>query len=367
MSRRTRIAVLIAAAGAAGLCAAALLPVFRTGPEPIEEPGIPVRVQAPIRDAVRVDLPYRGTVEGDRDATLSFRLGGELARIHVEEAREVVGGALLAELDASELDAALARAQVELERARTQEAHWEGELAVDERLFQAGAVSGSRLDATRLSHRTAVLARDGAEAGVAEIEARRDGARIRAPRSGTVGRVEVAEGESVLPGQPVLTLSGGERRVRVDVLEGDRARGIRPATPASLGEEGCPGRVTRVDATARPPFGATRVHVAPEGSCLEERAPGTALAVIFHLEGSGDALFVPLSAVDFRGGSPRIFRITTDGTAEAVAVALGSQRGDLQEVRGTLDPSDRVVVTGVTNLRAGDRVRVVEETPGGFR
>jgi multidrug efflux pump subunit AcrA (membrane-fusion protein) len=176
--------------------------------------------------------------------------------------------------------------------------------------------------------------------------------------------VEVTTGEGVHPGQPVLTLSGGERRVRVEVLEGDRARGIRPGTPVTLGEAGCGGRVIRVDAAARPPFGATRVYVAPDEPCLDDRSPGASLTVTFHLEGAGDALFVPLSAVDFRGGTPRVFRVGAQDTAEAVPVTLGPQRGDLQEIRGELGPGDRIVVAGATNLQPGDRVRVIEARPG---
>jgi len=364
MTRRSWTLILLAVAGAVGLGTLVVLVLSRPGPASPEDPGVPVQVLAPVQDTAWVDLPYRGTVEGDRDATLSFRLAGEVAHIHVEEGREVAAGALLAELDASELDAALARARTELQRARAQEAHWEGELEVDERLFQVGAVSRSRLEATRLSHRSALLAREGAEAAVTEVDARREGTRIRALHTGTVSRVEVTVGEGALPGQPVLTLSGGERRVRVEVLEGDRARGIQLGTPVSLGEAKCGGRVTRVDSAARPPFGATRIYAAPDGACLDDRSPGASVTVTFHLEGASDALFVPLSAVDFRGGTPRVFRITPEGTVEAVPVTLGPQRGDLQEIRGEVGPGDRIVVAGATNLRPGDRVRVIEARPG---
>ncbi len=365
MNRRNRIVLVsLTLLLVAGLGAVALRTLVRPPPPESRDLRVAVRVEAPERDTAWTLLSYRGTLEGDRDATLSFRMGGEVARVHAREGEKVSAGDLLAELDVSELEAALARVRAELERARAQEAHWEGELEVDARLLEAGAVSRSGLEATRLSHRSALLAREGADAAVAEIEARRTGARIRAPQPGTVTRVEVAEGEGVLPGQSVLTLSGGERRVRVEVLERDRTRGIEPGTPASLGDERCPGRVTRVDAGARPPFGAIRVHVAPEGSCLEGRAPGTSVAVTFHLAGPADALFVPLSAVDFRGGTPRTFRITAEERAEAVPVTLGSQRGELQQVEGDLDSRDRVVVAGVTNLRPGDRVRVVEAPSG---
>jgi RND family efflux transporter MFP subunit len=368
MTRRSRLFLSLALLSAVVLSVVAVRFALRSAPEAHAEPTIAVEVRTPALDTAWVVLPYRGTLEGERDATLSFRMGGEVARLHVEEGQQVAGGALLAELNASELEAALGKARAELVRARVQEAHLEGELEVDERLFEVGAVSRNRLDGTRLSHRSAVLAREGAEAAVTELEARRDGARIRATHPGIVSRVEVAEGEGVLPGQPVLTLTGGERRVRVEVLERDRIRGIGSGTPVQLTAAGCgsgAGRVTRVDAVARPPFGAIRVYVAPADPCFDMLSPGASVEVEFQVEGRPDALFVPLSAVDFRGGAPRVFRVTHEGRVEAVPVTLGAQRGDLQEIRGALDRDDRLVVVGATNLRPGDPVRVVAE--GGDR
>ena len=368
MNRRSRIVLVsLTLVLVFGLGAVALWMILR--PPPPENPDlrVPVRVSAPERDTAWTLLPYRATLEGDRDAALSFRIGGEVARVHVREGERVSAGALLAELDASELGAALRRAEAELDRARAQEAHWDEELAVDERLLQVGAVSRSRLEATRLSHRSAALAREAAEAAMAEVQARADGTRLRASHPGIVSRIEVAEGEAVVPGRPVLTLSGGEHRIRVEVLERDRARGIRTGVSVRVSAPGCPageGRVTLVDAAARPPFGSVRVYVAPEGPCFHGLSPGAPVEVTFRLEGVPDALFVPLSAVDFRGGTPRVFRVTPNEIVEAVPVVLRSQRGNLQEVEGPLGPGDRIVVVGATNLRPGDPVRILIDGQG---
>jgi len=368
MSRLSRIVLVsLTVVLVLGLGAAALRMILRSPPPETRDLRVPVQVSAPERDTAWTLLSYRGSLEGDRDAALSFRMGGEVARVHVREGERVSAGTLLAELDASELDAVLGRTRAEVDRTRAQEAHWEGELEVDERLFQVGAVSRSRLEATRLSYRSAALAREGAEAAMAEVRARADGTRLRASNQGTVSRIDVVEGETVVPGRPVLTLSGGEQRVRVEVLERDRARGIRAGVPASVAAPGCPvgeGQVTLVDASAHPPFGSVRVYLAPEGPCFHDLSPGAPVEVTFRLEGVPDALFVPLSAVDFRGGTPRVFRVTSDEIVEAVPVVLRSQRGDLQEVEGPLGPGDRIVVVGARNLRPGDPVRIVVDGQG---
>jgi multidrug efflux pump subunit AcrA (membrane-fusion protein) len=124
--------------------------------------------------------------------------------------------------------------------------------------------------------------------------------------------------------------------------------------------------VTRLEGTARPPFGSVRVYVSADSPCLETRSTGTPVEVTFHLEGAPDARFLPLSAVDFRGGSPRVFRVGADDRVEVVPVTLGALAGDVQELFGALSAEDRVVVTGASNLRPGDRVRVVARSEGGL-
>lgn len=368
MKRPSKVWVLVLAVAVpvAGLVLARAL--RRAAPESGERPAIPVQVRAPLVDTAWVILPYRGVVEGDRDVPLSFRSPGQVARIGVREGDRVEAGVIVAELDPAELEGRLGQVRAELARLRAQEVHWAAELEVDERLFAVGAVARARLDATRLSHRNAALAVEAAEASMAEVEARVDGTRIRAPHAGRVARVTVVEGEGVQPGQPVLWLAGGAPRLRIDLVEQDRARGVYPGTAARFRLSECPdgaARVDRVDAAARPPFGAVRAYLVPgDPSCLAGVPVGISVPVEVLLPGHPEARFVPLSAVDFRAGVPRVFRVGRGEVVDAVPVALGVQQGGLQEVMGDLYPGDRIVVTGTTNLSVGDRVRAVDGAGG---
>lgn len=332
--------------------------------EALPEPPVAVSVTHPATDTVFHGARYLGVVEGTGDAPLSFRIGGTIARLYVQEGERVAAGQFLAELASPESAARLERARMELARAEANLQHWERERDIDKRLYEKGAVPRSKLDQTRLTYENALRGRDAARAGVDEAASLAGAAELRAPRSGVVGRIDRSAGETVMPGQPVLLLSAGARRVRADVLEKDRGRGIRQGSRAHLEAHVCPdaaGEVARVDAAVRAPLQSVRVYVDVPEACLDGLPAGAEVPVTFLLQPEADATLVPISAVDLRGGTPRVFRVGPDLAAEAVPVALGLQQGDWQQVQGALSPDDRIVVTGTTNLQPGTRVQVAEE------
>lgn len=332
--------------------------------EALPEPPVAVSVTHPVTDTVFHGARYLGVVEGTGDAPLSFRVSGTIARLYAHEGEGVAAGQVLAELASPETAARLERARMEHARAEANLQHWERELGIDKRLYEKGAVPRSKLDQTQLAHENALRGLGAARAGVEEAAGLAGAAVLRAPRGGVVGRIERSAGETVMPGQPVLLLSAGARRVRADVLEKDRARGIRQGSRARLDIEACPdvpGEVARVDAAVRAPLKSVRVYVDVPEACLAGLPAGAEVPVTFLLQPEAGATLVPVSAIDLRGGSPRVFRIGSGLAAEAVPVELGLQQGDWQQVRGALSQEDRIVVTGTTNLQPGTRVQVAGE------
>lgn len=169
-----------------------------------------------------------------------------------------------------------------------------------------------------------------------------------------------------MPGQPVLSISAGRRRVRVDVLEGDLAKGIIPGAAAMIGSRSCgivEGRVVHIDTSVRAPFRSVRLYVDVPQHCLADPPTGGTVPVTFRVNDQADAVMVPTSAIDRRAGQPRVFRVAPDGTAEAVFVDLGVRSTNAQQINGAVGPDDRIVVSGATNLKPGDRLNVVADAP----
>ena len=357
-----------------GILVVSAVPVLLLGragepPAPDEPPLTAVSVMRPIVEDVFEPVRYVGTLEGVGDASLGFRTSGTVAAVFVREGERVAAGARLAVLDQPEAPARIERARAELARAEATLHHWQRELEIDDRLLEQGAVSRTRRDQTALSLENAVRASESAAAGVREAEAVASMGVLRAPMAGVVASIERAPGEPAMAGQPVVQLTAGPRRIRVDVLETDIG-GIGTGTDVSISGGRCGvmrGSVVSIEPTVRPPLRSMRAFVEADSACLSGVASGTELSVTFHVRPTSAALLLPASAIDIRGGQPRVYRLREDDTVQAVPVALGVQRDSLQQVIGTVLAGDRIVTSGRTNIRGGERVRVrslVTQTEG---
>jgi HlyD family secretion protein len=238
-------------------------------------------------------LEASGTVEAV-EADLGFNLPGRIASIAVREGDAVAQGEVLAQLDAAELQArqeAMA-AQVEAARAvlsemeagaRTEEVAQarsavraaeqrrddaRRDLDRAETLYAGGAISQEALDKARTVHEVAAegldQARDqlaivrtgprveriaaqrasvaAAEAALREIEARLANATVKAPFAGRITIRHREPGETVQPGQPVVTLMDlKDRWVQIYVPE-DRIGTVSIGQAATITSDSYPDR-----------------------------------------------------------------------------------------------------------------------------
>jgi len=212
-----------------------------------------------------------GTVEAT-EADLGFQAGGRVDRVAFHEGDEVPAGAVVATLDAAELQARLGQVQAgqsaakallaQLERGARPEELQQARAAADaarERLdearralertrilYQGGAASREQFDQATTASQVAVAqdqqAREAlrlveagprreqidaqravvrqADAAVAQARAALDNAVIRAPFAGVVTVRHREPGEAVSPGLPVVTLlDPNDRWVRIYVRE----------------------------------------------------------------------------------------------------------------------------------------------------
>ncbi|MEJ2502109.1 MAG: HlyD family efflux transporter periplasmic adaptor subunit [Gemmatimonadota bacterium] len=238
-------------------------------------------------------LEASGTVEVT-DADLGFNLPGRIAEVRVREGDAVSRGEVLARLDVAELaarkEAAVARAEAErallaeLERGSRSEDVAQARAAVRaasersesarrdleraEALHRGGAISREALDAARTAREVAEAGMEqareqlralergpreeriaaqraavaGADASVRQAEAALEHAAVRAPFDGRVTLRHREPGETVQPGQPVLTLMDpGDRWVRIYIPE-DRIGAVAVGQPARITSDTYPDR-----------------------------------------------------------------------------------------------------------------------------
>lgn len=293
-----------------------------------------------------------GTVEAT-DADLGFNAPGRVAELRVREGDRVEAGAVLARLEASELEAGRAAAAAQLEAARAalaelvagarsedvaqaraalraveQQAEEARRDAVRaRRLHEGGAISQealekaeTRLEVTEASVdqarerlqaleagprqeriRAQQAAVSAAAASVRQTEAALANAVIEAPFSGRVTTRHRDPGETVQPGQPVVTLLDlDDRWVRIYVAE-DRIGAVAIGQPAIITSDTYPDR----QYGGRVVFIAQEAEFTPRNVQTREDRVKLVYAVRVEIAGDPDQVLKP--------GTPADVRLVSDG------------------------------------------------------
>jgi RND family efflux transporter MFP subunit len=345
----------------------------------------PVGTQAAVLNA-------SGYVTARRRATVSSKITGKVIEVNVEEGTAVKEGQVLARLDDSSAQAALALASAQAESARKAVSENEIHLAqagltlrrVTE-LFKERVASQSEVDQAK-SEVDATQARinalreqvNVANSQVAVQRTDLDNTIIRAPFTGIAITKDAQPGEMVSP----VSAGGGFTRtgictivdmhsleIDVDVNENyiNRVRSGQRVSAVldAYADWQIPGHVITMVPTADRQKATVLVRIAFENldprilpdmgvkvTFLREEEEATAPAVAARA-----ITLVPKIAVLTDSASNFVFVVVGDAI-ERRAVRVGGADGDRVEVLGTLRSGDRVVLSPPPNLNDGAKVVV---------
>ncbi len=311
-------------------------------------PAIPVEVAKATRGEMVARYTGTATLEAEADADVIARVGGEVARVRVEEGDRVREGDVLAVLDGRQLrlEAAQARAKFaksERDYRRQIELH-------DKGLVSAGAFEGLKFDLENLR----------ATYELAELQL--SYTEIRAPFAGLVASRFVKVGQNVPQGAKTFRITDPTPlKASVYVPERELAR-LAPGQNAvaqidALGGHAFPARVTLVSPAIDPAtatFKVTLELVDSEGVLK----PGMFARVGIVFERKPAALQVPRVAILEADGTASLF-VIQDGKAVQRAVTTGLADGGNIEVTHGIEAGDSIVIVGQNGLKSGNPVRVV--------
>lgn len=340
--------------------------------EPPRRDPVVVAVAAQAAGAGQV-LRLNGVVAARTEATIAFRVPGQLVDRPVLRGEVVRKGQLLARLDVADVELAAREAVAQssaADRAVAAAAAAASRTAADAKreagLVAAGALSAQAFDATR-------AAADAAQADLAAAQARAAAARAVAARAanqrgyatlfadadGIVTDLLAEPGEVVAVGEPVLRLArAGARDVVVAVPE--RLRATLPrAGQAVVTAAGVtlPVQLRELSGAADPRTRSFEARFAISGGTA--LPPG--LTANLELRPAGPAspvVTVPLGAVIERGQGPGVWIIGRDRRVARRPVKLGAVVDGRVEVISGLRPGERVVAMGAHLLTSGQRVRI---------
>lgn len=332
-------------------------------------------------------LNASGYVVAQRRAAVASKGTGRLVELRVREGDHVKKGEIIGRLESADVEAALARAEANLNVARSADDQAKAELdnaasnyERKKSLLEAGLVPQADFDTAEARYRSDKAALASAEAGVKAGEAAVRAAGvdventyIRAPFDGTVltknaevGEVVAPFGSSVQAKAAVVTIADmSSLQVEADVSESNIEK-VRVGQRAEIA----------LDAYPETKYEGIVDTIVPTA----DRAKATVLTKIRFLrrddrvlpEMSAKVAFLSEPRAD-QGGKPMItvqpgaivtrkdrkvaFRLRED-RVEMVPVEVGDAIGGQVEVKGGLAPGDRVVLNPPENLAAGDRVQV---------
>jgi multidrug efflux system membrane fusion protein len=360
----------------AALCLTAFVLGCSSKPPAAPPPPSVTVAGVPEREITEWD-EFTGRLEAVDAVEIRPRVSGYIRRVTFAEGKEVRKGGVLFEIDPRPYEADLARAEAELERARSAAALAASEVQRAGKLVDVQAISREEYDSRTSAEAQGGAMVRGAEAAVLTARLNLEWTRVRSPIAGRVSRAEVTAGNLVQAGPPDATLL--TTVVSIDPIyvyfEGDEQtylryvrlarQGSRPSSrdvrnPVYLGlanEEGFPhkGYMDFVDNQLNPQTGTIRARAVFSN---KDRLFTPGLFARIRLVGSGSyrATIVLDRAIGTDQDKKFVLVLKPDSTVEYRPVQLGRLVGGLRVVDSGLAAGDQIVINGLQRVRPGMKV-----------
>jgi membrane fusion protein (multidrug efflux system) len=332
-------------------------------------------------DTVRLE-PYRpeseyvGRLRAQDDVAIQARITGYLASRDFQEGELVQAGQVLYTIDASEYEAALARAKADLAAAIANQANAHRNFKRGRDLLPRGAISEAEMDDLTAKKLDADARIESAQAQVTSAEVNLGFTTIVAPITGRIGRSTASAGDLVGPNSGNLTtlVSVDPIEALFRISEATYVAAISRRRVATLDVEQLRDVEVTLELTngllypevGRIDYFANRIDEAT--GTLEARAlfpnphsllvPGQYVRVILQGTVYLEGLFVPQASIQADQQGSFVLIVDADGTVQRRNVELGSRYDDMARVKHGVDEGDRVIVRGLQQVRPGMPVQV---------
>ncbi|MFZ5468291.1 MAG: efflux RND transporter periplasmic adaptor subunit [Myxococcota bacterium] len=312
------------------------------------------------RGPMTEQLELTGTIRAAHEVDVFSKVGGRIAKTHVQVGDLVKAGATLATIEHREIALQAKAAQAQLEVAKAGLAGAQVTFDRTEALVKVGSAPQVQLDGAKTQLALARAQATAAEAAAALAQQQVENARVESPISGTVTKKSAQVGAMVGPQAPLFTVQ------QLAQLKLDSS--VDPTGFARLQKgQDC---VVSVDALPTERFPCTLSVLSPSLDATTRRA-----AIELALENSGgrllphmfaravitighqkDALLAPRPAVLETPKGPVVFRVTGD-TVEEVRLTLGARDVSHVQVLSGLAEGDEVAISHVGDLTPGISVK----------
>jgi RND family efflux transporter MFP subunit len=300
--------------------------------------GIPVRITEAKVLLIEEIRKYAGDITGIHQKNIHAQLPEYIKKIHVSVGSRVKKDQLLAELDSRGNTPTYRQAEAAYEISRKSYERLK-------KIFDEGGISRQQLDEVEAQYKVAK----------ANFDAVSRTTKIMAPFSGVVTDLNARQGDVAPMDKPLLIVANISSVLFTMNISDQEIHMLRKNLPAriTVGTDTIKGKITKIPLAADSRTRSFKVE-----AFFPNFKPGMYMEARVTTR-QDSALCVPLEAVKFEQEKTYAFRIQDD-QAVMTEIETGILSDDMAAVIRGLQPSDRVVVDGITKLGKKTKIKIVD-------
>lgn len=334
---------------------------FKKEEKAVKEKVVNVRTAAVEKRALRPFIESVGTLKPGDEVMISSQIDGILKTIKVQEGSMVTKNMLLAQIDDTDYQLELNRAEAAMRQTNASLANARVEFERKEALYKETLISRQQYDDIMTRRLLAEAEVDRAKGALDLAREKLAKTKIYATMPGAIKEKRVTPGDYVRNGTPLLYLTQNDPvKLSFNVTEKNIAR-------LKIGQE-C---FFKVDAFPDREFKGKLSIIYPN---LEEKTrslqaealvpnpgmilkPGLFARVTLYTGVAVDKVIVPITALLYEGNKVKTFVVEGDKAKER-PVRIGAKYGEYMEIVEGLQGGEQLVVVGQSNLAGGIKVNV---------
>ena len=330
-------------------------------------PAPVVGVENPVEVKEGEPKSYVGVLKASERVSVTAQVAGKIWKQNFREGGRVEKGQTLFEIEDTVFKANLATAKANLKRLEAQLALAEKEVVRYKKALEKKGVSENDYDRAVNSRDVTLADIETAKARIALAENDMVYTKVLSPISGTVGETKIRVGNNVSPqtGELVSIVQSDPIDIQFALSESDFYRSFDGRTlrgNVRLEVRRADGEA--VDRKISVDFVDNQVDHATDTIMVQPVAdnadgmlvPGGYAKVLLTEKFEPAKIAVKVSAVMFEGEKRFVYVVGDDDVAERREIKTGVQIGDLQLVESGLSADERVIVTGIHKVIAGQAV-----------
>jgi RND family efflux transporter MFP subunit len=317
--------------------------------EPLEEPVIPVKTENVVVREMAIPIHTSGRLHPKAQVKLSFKTGGLIDKIGVDEGETVRKGQRLAALNLAEIEARFSQAKNAYLKAERDKERLEN-------LYQDKAATLEQLQNVNTAFEIA-------RADLNIVRFNLEHSQIAAPADGKILKRLAERGEMIGVGQPVFLFGSTESRwvVKAGVSETAIVR-LTLQDTAEVGFDAYPrqvfsARVSEMSEALDPASGTFEVELAIEDEGMKLVA-GFVARVDIYPSLKRTFTLIPLDALVEGEGSGGFVYIVKDKKARKVKIEIAHLFADRAAVESGLAGISEVISRGAAYLHDGSLIEV---------